>query len=480
MRLSGLRAKIFPCCASLFLFCGLAAASDVPPAISPDALPRIFYRDVPGVTGEEIRGIEALRAAGGSFSYAMLLTSETFLDSVGRVDGYSRLFCEWLTGLFGIPFRPEIREWDDLVAGLNSLEIDFSGELVATEERSKLYYMAGPIAERTIKCARLADSPPFSALSRARTLRFAFLRGTITVDQVTQAFPGKLEVFQVGGFTEAHALLLSGAVDAFFSEDTGAPFDEYSEIITQDYFPLYYNPVSLSTRNTELAPIISVVQKALDNGALGHLGSLYREGQQAYRRHKLFLHLTDEEKIWLAERAAAGQPVPLGIYSDDYPRSFYNEREDEWQGIAVDVLRDSSLLTGLDFVRVHDTKADWADMQELLRTGRILMVTDLAPIQQRTGMFLQADRPYAMDTYAMISSVGLADLDVSDVLNATVGLTGETASAEVFHAWFPRHKRNVEYANPEEAFEALQRGEVDLVMGSINLLLNLTHYREIS
>jgi hypothetical protein len=40
-----------------------------------------------------------------------------------------------LSGLFGIPFEPEIYDWDDLMDGLASHEIDFTGDLTATPER---------------------------------------------------------------------------------------------------------------------------------------------------------------------------------------------------------------------------------------------------------------------------------------------------------------------------------------------------------
>lgn len=93
------------------------------------------YTDIPGVTKEDAAEIEALKAQYGSFCIAMNHSTEAFYCQDGSIGGYTSLFCEWLTALFGIEFYPIIVEWDALIAGLVSHEIDFTGELTPTEER---------------------------------------------------------------------------------------------------------------------------------------------------------------------------------------------------------------------------------------------------------------------------------------------------------------------------------------------------------
>ncbi|MDR0315997.1 MAG: hypothetical protein LBH97_03755, partial [Treponema sp.] len=104
-----------------------------------DKEPFITYRDIPGVTAQEISAIEALNKERDTFIYAMTLSTEAFLkgnnastgDAGGEsaVGGYAAFFCEWLTGLFGIRFQPEIYAWNDLLEKLNAGDLDFAGNI---------------------------------------------------------------------------------------------------------------------------------------------------------------------------------------------------------------------------------------------------------------------------------------------------------------------------------------------------------------
>ncbi|MDR2421756.1 MAG: response regulator, partial [Deltaproteobacteria bacterium] len=49
---------------------------------------------------------------------------------------------------------------------------------------------------------------------------------------------------------------------------------------------------------------------------------------------------------------------------------------------------------------------------------------------------------------------------------------------EQFQRWFPDHKYTVAYENTLDAFEGLERGEVELIMATKNLLLSMTNYSE--
>ena len=85
--------------------------------------------DIPGLTEQEIAAVEELRRRVKGFTYAMTIGTESFIGEEGNVEGFAALFCEWLTAVFGIPFRPALYEWDEIIAGLKSREIDFAGDL---------------------------------------------------------------------------------------------------------------------------------------------------------------------------------------------------------------------------------------------------------------------------------------------------------------------------------------------------------------
>jgi len=103
------------------------------------------YKDIPGVTADDIDAIEALREQYGSFVYGVLPSTVAFYDKDGNIRGFSALFCEWLSELFDIPFLPEFVEWGEFLAKLANFEVDFTGAMTATEERLKHILRPAPL-----------------------------------------------------------------------------------------------------------------------------------------------------------------------------------------------------------------------------------------------------------------------------------------------------------------------------------------------
>jgi signal transduction histidine kinase/CheY-like chemotaxis protein/ABC-type amino acid transport substrate-binding protein len=437
------------------------------------------YQTIPGVSDEEIKAIEALKAQSPRFVYGMNPSTETFTNESGQIQGFSALFCQWLSELFGIPFESAIYEWGDLVKGLEDHSIDFTGELTATEDRRKTYYMTDAIAERSIKYMRLMDSSPLSEIAATRPLRYAFLEGTVTPDLVTPFIQEAFELLYIGDYEMAYAMLKNGSIDAFFDEGIAeAAFDQYGDVTAEDFFPLIYGPVSFTTQNEALAPLVSVVQKALQNGGAYHLIELYNQGQQEYMKHKLFLQLSPEEQAYIQDHAGEKSPVSIAAEYDNYPVSFYNTQEKQWQGIALDVLKEIETLTGLRFQRINNEAAEWSVLMTMLEQGDVSMITELIRSEEREDRFLWADESFQTDYYALLSRSDFNDLRVNEILYARVGLIQNTAYSELFLDWFPDHGEIIEYVNTESAFAALEEGEVDLVMATRNLLLSLTNYQE--
>ncbi|MCL2610333.1 MAG: transporter substrate-binding domain-containing protein, partial [Defluviitaleaceae bacterium] len=126
-----------------------------------NAAPAVYFtsfRDVPGVTEEEIIAIELLIEQHDYFIYGMLKNDEAFYTINGEITGFAARMTGWLTELFGIPFIPAIFEWTELIDGLESGEIDFTGQLTRTEERTLIYTMTDPIAKRTLDTVRVKDA----------------------------------------------------------------------------------------------------------------------------------------------------------------------------------------------------------------------------------------------------------------------------------------------------------------------------------
>lgn len=437
-----------------------------------------YYTDIPGVTAEEIAAIESLKQEYSSFSVGMNHSTEAFYRADGSIGGYSSEFCERMSDLFGIPFTPVIREWDALLAGLTSYEIDFTGELTSTPERQEIYFMTEAIAERSIKYFRLADSEQLSAIADQRTLNYGFLDGATSSDYLAEAETAAFNSIFVQDNDEAVALLRNGRIDAFFEDGCAeAAFDIYPDIIAAEYFPLIYTPVSLSTANPDFTPIISVVDKYLQQGGGYHLTALYNKSEQEYYKHKLYNQLSDEEKAYLAENSS-DKPILIATEFDNYPVCFYNKTEEEWQGIAIDVLAEISELTGLTFLPSNQPDATWPELLAALEQGEVALISELIPSQERANMFLWPDDPYCVDNLALISLTEQENIKVNQILYSSVGVAEDTAYQEIFERWFPNHQNTKIYESTDDCFVALETGEVDFIMGSRNMMLSMTNYSE--
>ena len=433
------------------------------------------YRDVPGITENEIMAIEELQKKTPFFVYGMMSSTEAFVAENGEIGGFAALLCSWLSQLFGIPFKPVLYEWGDMMDGLESGEVDFTGEMTATAERRKTWFMTDTIAERSIKTFRLADNKPIMEIIRSRRLRCCFLEGTTTIDEVTSRLQGEYIITLVDSLGDAYLALKNGEVDAFFDESPSeAVFDVYDDVLVEDFLPVIYSPVSLSAKNPELLAVISVMQKALHNGCIDHLIGLYKQGENEYRRHKLFMRLTEEEKAYIRNNPA----VSVAAEYDNYPISFYNKYEDEWQGIAHDILRELESLTGLTFEASHDNNTEWPELLSSLESGKTSIITELLYSEERAGLFLWPRSVIMTDNFALISKSDFPSISINDILRIKTGLIKDTAYASSFNNWFPDHKNIVEYESSDTAFNALERGEVDMVMANLSQLLMLTNYYE--
>jgi diguanylate cyclase (GGDEF)-like protein len=114
----------------------------------------------------------------------------------------------------------------------------------------------------------------------------------------------------------------------------------------------------------------------------------------------------------------------------------------------------------------------------MLETGKAAMASELIRSEDREGRFLWPETPFHHDRYALISTYEQPDIGINEILSMKVGLFKETAHAEQFKIWFPDHANTIEFGNTISAFEALRRGDIDVVMASQGHLLMVTNYME--
>ncbi|MCL1813713.1 MAG: transporter substrate-binding domain-containing protein, partial [Treponema sp.] len=436
------------------------------------------FRNIPTVTDKEIAAIEALQKDYEYFIYGMTPSTEAFLDRYGNINGFSALFCEWLTELFDIPFIPEHIAFSDFLAKLGSFEVSFTGDITPTDERRKVFFMTDDIATRSVCQFRIAGSEPLSEIEKSRPLRYAFVEGTSTIDDVTSRLePGTYEVMFINNIDDIYNALISGEIDAFLNECTQEiSFDSYGNVYAEDFLPLIFSPVSMTTANPALEPIISVVSKALHNGADPYLNNLYNQGYEAYRKNRFIMHLNEEEKAYLQNHSV----IPFATQYSSYPLSFFNTYEEKWEGIVFDLLHELNRLTGINFELINDQRTTIPELVALLESGKAYLMPQLILTPEREGLFIWLEGIYAADKYALLSKWSFPNIGVNDIPNETIGLIKGTAFTEIFQKWFPNAANITEYATEGDAFLALDRGEVNLVMSGQHRLITMTNYYNLS
>lgn len=457
----------------LLQLCGCAVTPE-----STDA-PQAFteLRDIPGITDEEIAAVEALRDKYDSFSYGSLHSTEAFYNTQGEIRGYAALFCEYLTELFGIQFIPELLEWGDMYP---ELKTDFSGDFIATEERrTELgYYFTDAIAERSFKYFRIAGSTPRSDIISSRPLRLGFLEGSTTAVAAIRALDETGVPFEPYYFTDNTTIyneLMSSGIDAFINEMVGeAAFLEIGNVVTEDFLPLIIEPVSFTAQNPELEPIINIVQKILAGGGTDFLVDLYEQGMGEYTWHKFYLQLDEREKEYLRENSAVAY---LAEY-DNYPVSFYNNNDKQWQGITIDILGEISALTGLSFEPVNEPGVSFSDLMTMLEFGEGAMISELIRNRERENRFLWPDNYIFTDDYVGVTLAATPETSVHRIRQLNVGVQTSTAYADLFYTWFPNHPKVIEYDDVSACLEGLEAGEIDIAMLCMRHLIMATNYNE--
>jgi PAS domain S-box-containing protein len=447
---------------------------------NPDAREIKSYTDIPGIIEAEIEAIERLKSDRDSFSYASMLSAESFIKPDGSYVGFTPALCELLTELFGIPFILSFHDWNDLKDGVDNLTFDFTGELTPTPSRKLTHYMTYPVAQRGLSVLYKHGSLEINGADDLDGLRVGFMAGSITAQSVLNVYPAlELEIIDVHSMSEAPELLYNGEMDAFVIDSTASfLFKEYDFISYADIFQMLYTPVSLTTANSELAPVITVFNRYIEAGGIETLYDLYKTNHTEYAKHALSLSFTAEEAAYIAELTATDTKVRIALESTNYPICFYNAQDEEFQGIVPDIIAEISLLTGIEFEVANQGGTPWVTILGMLRTGDAEMISELKRTDERRGSFLWAETPFFMSYPVFISKTTFPDLDFYRVPHVRVGIEAGTAFEEIYRSLFPDSNNLVPFDTTSDALTALEREQIDLFFASDFILLYQLNFRE--
>ena len=464
----------------VFLCTGIGCSTEANRS-SPDIRSVHSYREIPGITDDEIRLIEDLKSSRESFSIGTMPSTEAFTLPDGKNAGFIPHLCKLLSELFDIPFIMEFHDWESLKNGIDSKAIDFTGELTPTPERKQDYHMSVPIAERKLAAHMHRDTlPKINMESDLNGLRIGFFEGTITAESILAMYPWlDFEIVSTMNTLDTVESLRSGYIDVFILDASmNFDFSDYHDIYSKEILPLVYTPVSLATANPELEPVLSVLNKYLSGGGIDILYELYMEGDNEYIKYEINKSFTKEEHAYLDSLKIRNAKIPIGHQHDNYPVSYYNARSKEFQGIAVDILDKISELTGIVFSNVTAKDTSMTEILEMLSSGKISLVSELLYIEERKDKFLFTPLPYSTTQYTLISKLDYPNLEIYQVVRATVGIVKGSIYDDLYNKWFPDNMNAKYYNTQAEAMDALENNEIDLLMESGYGLLAQTNLRE--
>ncbi|MCL1904343.1 MAG: ATP-binding protein [Oscillospiraceae bacterium] len=440
------------------------------------------YTEIPGITDEEISAVETIKAARSSFTYSSVTSTEAFTLHDGNSTGFSALFCDLLSELFDIPFVHSTAEWDDLKKRIDNKSIDFTGELTPTSERKNNYFMTRPITERGLIVVTNSDFPDIEIEEQLNGLKIGSYKGTITAESVIAAYPWlDFEIIDVFSHNDVKEKLTSGAIDAFFSDEPETFSFESSALdaafkVNKGVFQMIYTPVSMSTANPQLEAIISVVDKYIANGGSDILCELYHKGNREYAKYKFRNSLTEDENTYLNNILTHG--VNIAFESDNYPISFYNKVSEEFQGVALDVLNEITLITDIEFNNASSSDETWTSIINMLYNGEVSMVPELLRTKEREGDYIWAKTPYAVNRYALVSKSELPYLETYQIVTSKIGVIENDAREDTYRMLFPNNDNLILFDNYDEVVDALENDEIDMMMSTEYEFLTLTNYFE--
>ena len=437
------------------------------------------YRGIPGVTGEEIKAIEAFKSAGRSFSLGTRFSSDAYALSDGVYSGYFSAFCGLLSDLFGAPFIQEFYPHDSLYGALDSGTIDFAGDLAAAPENKEVYFVSLPIAERPLGIIVLNKTINIQTAMDLDGLKLGFYGNVITADSIKKVYSSLVfEALYFDNDLAASEALSKGIIDAFICDSClSHSSEEYDFFRYSGILPLVYTPVFLSAKKTELEPVISVLNKYIASGGIDKLQELYRECSREYSRYEFNYHLTDNERAYLAANGSGSPGLPIALEGDNYPICFFNDKENTFQGIAPDLLSELSALTGLKFNIITEKNTPWGTILGKLNTGEAVLVSELLYTEGRKGKYLWSE-PVSNFHYAFLSKTDYPHREIYQVARTRVGINRNSAYEDLYKLWFHDNSNVIYYDTLEEIVAALDKGDIDLMFSSERSILYLANYLE--
>ncbi|MDR0306773.1 MAG: transporter substrate-binding domain-containing protein [Chitinispirillales bacterium] len=442
------------------------------------------YKDIPGVTREEINAVKSIRNLRENLTFGYVVETEAQKTPVDEFTAFTFDFFSLLSSLFGIEFVSRgFDRLDSLKNGLDRREIDFTTGLIMTPGQKNEYHASVTVVGRYVHIFTHKDFLDIKHVNDIMGRKAAFLEGgeVVIADHISHNYPGLFfKTVEVSTPQQAASMIRSGEAEMFLTYmELDRLLEENDFLRNQKFFKAAVVSASLVSADDNLAPVISIVNKYINGGGAEELFELHRDKKLESLRRKLFRSFTEAEAEYIEKHKRENAAVDIGLQHDAYPANFYNKVEEQYQGIAQDILDEITRLTGLKFeMKTVSVNTPLAEIMAELKAGEISMMTQLLYSESRKDDYIWSGIPYLSTNYALISKREFPNVSEYQIHYYRVGTINRSVHEEMFNLWYPDHKKRTVFASANEAFAALEKDEVDLLMLSENMLWAMTHYNE--
>ncbi|MDK9706554.1 MAG: transporter substrate-binding domain-containing protein [Desulforhopalus sp.] len=175
--------------------------------------------------------------------------------------------------------------------------------------------------------------------------------------------------------------------------------------------------------------------------------------------------LTEEEVLFINSL----QPLRVMVDDNFVPLSTYDEKQNAYRGISVDLFQHIAGRMGLQYKFLRDPKLTWADKEELLKSGKIdlLMPVSFTPPRALAGIFTAG----FYDSYYGAIARNSQPIHIKnsyDLASYRLGVTRASAILSFIQPFVPA-ANIVTFDSQEAMYQAVRKGDIDVALQNENV-----------
>lgn len=403
------------------------------------------------LTAEEAAWVASNEVSLGMFDWPpfILAGEKTKID--GIIGEYLRLAQKYT----GLRLKVSTGSWDTLLQGIKNGTLDLLPAVYFTKERASYGLFSKPFFRTpNYLYARAADDT-IHRMSDLNGKKLAIVKGYATIGMVRDKFP-EIEIVETDSLQDSIIRVLNGDADALYESQINVEYRMKEELIVglRGIAEVSFKAPSLHFfMRKDLNILHSVLQKGLDAIPQAEKSKIVDK----WIPDSSLLNLSDNERAWLNEH----QPIRYSYDPDWRPLEWSNEL-DEHAGIIADLLKLIQEKSGIEFQTVPSKT--WSQALEQCKAGDIDMLSGLGETTERKQFLNFTNNTLYSTPFVFVSRDGEDyPTGFADAKGKKIGVLVDSTIHGIMDERMPDINL-INVANPEEGFERLSKGKLDILL----------------